>query len=68
MVSDLRQPRMDGLHILKRAKAVVSSSLNSFSTSCSDVTSAESMMMVKEHFIEEFGPAAVDPAARCSNI
>jgi hypothetical protein len=36
--------------------AVVSSSLNSFGTSCSDVTSAEAMMMVKEHFIEEFGP------------
>jgi hypothetical protein len=41
---------------IAKGYAVVSSSLNSFSTSCSDVTSAEAMMMVKEHFIEEFGP------------
>lgn len=35
--------------------AVASSSLNVFNTSCADVISAETMMMVKEHFIEEFG-------------
>lgn len=35
--------------------AVASSSLNVFDTSCSDLISAETMMMVKEHFIEEFG-------------
>lgn len=35
--------------------AVASSSLNAFGTSCADVISAETMMMVKEHFIEAFG-------------
>jgi hypothetical protein len=35
--------------------AVASSSLNVFDTSCADVISAETMMMVKEYFIEEFG-------------
>jgi hypothetical protein len=35
--------------------AVASSSLNVFDTNCADLISAETMMMVKEHFIEEFG-------------
>ncbi|MFN0167272.1 MAG: DUF6351 family protein [Bryobacteraceae bacterium] len=32
------------------------SSLNVFGNNCDDVISAETLMMVKEHFIEQFGP------------
>ena len=35
--------------------AVASSSLNVFGNNCNDVISAETLMMVKEHFIERFG-------------
>jgi len=42
-------------YAIERGYAVASSSLNSFGTSCADVISAETMMMVKEHFIEQFG-------------
>ena len=35
--------------------AVAASSLNVFGNNCDDVISAETMMMVKEHFIESFG-------------
>ena len=40
---------------IAKGYALASSSLNSFGTSCADVISVETMMMVKEHFIEEFG-------------
>ena len=40
---------------IARGYAVASSSLNAFGTTCDDVVSAESMMMVKEYFIERFG-------------
>jgi hypothetical protein len=40
---------------LSAGYAVAASSLNVFGTSCDDLISAESMMMVKEHFIERFG-------------
>ena len=40
---------------IAKGYAVASSSLNAFGTSCDDVISAETMMMVKEHFIEEYG-------------
>lgn len=40
---------------IAKGYAVASSSLNAFGTSCNDLISAETMMMVKEHFIEEFG-------------
>jgi hypothetical protein len=36
--------------------AVASASLNVLGQNCNDVTSAETAMMVKEHFIKEFGP------------
>jgi len=36
--------------------ALAGSSLNVFGTYANDVVSAESMMMVKEHFIEQYGP------------
>jgi len=42
-------------YLLSRGYAVAASSLNVFGTSCSDLISAESMMMVKEHFIKRFG-------------
>ncbi len=40
---------------IAKGYALASSSLNSFGTNCADVISVETMMMVKEHFIEEFG-------------
>ena len=40
---------------LARGYAIASSSLNVFFNSCNDVISAETMMMVKEHFIEQYG-------------
>jgi hypothetical protein len=44
-----------GDYALARGYAVASGSLNVFGTSCADLISAETMMMVKEHFIERFG-------------
>jgi hypothetical protein len=44
-----------GDHGIAKGYALASSSLNAFGTSCDDVISAETMMMVKEHFIEAFG-------------
>jgi hypothetical protein len=41
---------------LSRGYAVASSSLNVLDNNCSDVISAEVALMVKEHFIEEYGP------------
>lgn len=42
-------------YALAKGYAVASSSLNVFGTTCNDVLATESMMMVKEHFIEAFG-------------
>ena len=44
-----------GDYAIAKGYAVASSSLNAFGTSCADVISAETIMMVKEHFIEQFG-------------
>jgi hypothetical protein len=44
-----------GDYPLAKGYALASSSLNSFGTSCADVISAETMMMVKEYFVERFG-------------
>ncbi len=41
--------------LLAAGYAVASSTLNTFQTTCNDVVSAETVMMVKEHFIETFG-------------
>jgi hypothetical protein len=41
---------------LAKGFAVAGGSLNVFGTYANDVVSAETMMMVKEHFIEEYGP------------
>jgi hypothetical protein len=40
---------------LSRGYAVAASSLNTFGNKCDDVVSAETMMMVKERFVEQFG-------------
>ncbi len=40
---------------LSKGYAVAVSSLNVFGNTCDDIISAETAMMVKEHFIEEFG-------------
>jgi hypothetical protein len=40
---------------LSKGYAVAVSSLNVFGNTCNDVISSETAMMVKEHFIEEFG-------------
>jgi hypothetical protein len=46
-------PVIDG--IVGKGYASVSASLNVFGNNCQDVTAAETMMMVKEHFIEAYG-------------
>lgn len=43
-------------NILKQGYAMASSSLNVYGNNCQDVTPAESMAMVKERFIEAYGP------------
>jgi hypothetical protein len=40
---------------LSKGYAIAVSSLNVFGNNCDDVISSETMMMVKEHFIKEFG-------------
>jgi hypothetical protein len=40
---------------IAKGYAIASSSLNVFDAGCADVISAETMMMVKEHFVERFG-------------
>ncbi len=42
--------------MLGQGYAVMSSSLNVFGVNCSDLTAAESAMMVKEEFVESYGP------------
>jgi hypothetical protein len=42
--------------MLGQGYAVMSSTLNSSSVNCQDVTAAETAMMVKERFIEQYGP------------
>lgn len=44
--------------LLARGYAVVSSSATTFQTHCNDVVAAETVMMVKEHVVEELGPVA----------
>jgi hypothetical protein len=44
-----------GDYALARGYALAGGSLNVFGTSCADLISTETMMMVKEHFIEQFG-------------
>ena len=41
--------------MLQRGYAVASATLNTFGNNCSETLAAETMMMVKEHFIEAYG-------------
>ncbi len=51
-----RSPSALNDSFLSLGYASAASSLNVFGNNCDDVISAETLMMVKEHFIEEFGP------------
>ncbi len=44
--------------IVGKGYASASSTLNVFGNNCQDITAAETMMMVKEHFIESYGVPA----------
>lgn len=52
--------------MLTHGYALASSSLNVFGNNCNDLTAAESMMMVKERFIEHYGPPAHTQGWGCS--
>ncbi len=52
--------------ILRQGYAMASSSLNVFGNNCQDVTAAESMAMVKERFIEAYGPPRYTIGWGCS--
>src|SRR5688572_25943725 len=42
--------------MLQRGYAVASATLNTFGNNCAETLAAETMMMLKEHFIETYGP------------
>ena len=52
--------------MLSNGYALASSSLNVFGNNCNDLTASESMMMVKERFIESYGPPAHTQGWGCS--
>ena len=52
--------------ILRQGYAIASSSLNVYGNNCQDVTPAESMAMVKERFIEAYGPPRYTIGWGCS--
>ncbi|MEO5695730.1 MAG: DUF6351 family protein [Burkholderiaceae bacterium] len=52
--------------MLRNGYALASSSLNVFGNNCNDLTAAESMMMVKERFIEAYGPPLHTQGWGCS--
>jgi hypothetical protein len=52
--------------MLSNGYALASSSLNVFGNNCNDLTAAESMMLVKERFIEAYGPPAHTQGWGCS--
>ena len=52
--------------MLRNGYALASSSLNVFGNNCNDLTAAESMMMVKERFIEAYGPPRHTQGWGCS--
>ncbi|MFE6664926.1 DUF6351 family protein [Streptomyces sp. NPDC057697] len=51
---------------LSKGYAVASSSLNVFGNNCNDVLAAETMSMVKEHFVETYGVPAFTIGNGCS--
>ena len=50
-----RAPGATSDAVLSGGYAIATSSLNVFGNNCNDVLSAETLMMVQEHFIEQFG-------------
>jgi uncharacterized tannase-like protein DUF6351 len=52
--------------MLRQGYGVASSTLNVFGNNCQEVLAAESLMMVKERFIENFGPALFTIGYGCS--
>jgi hypothetical protein len=52
--------------MLRNGYALASSSLNVFGNNCNDLTAAEAMMMVKERFIESYGPPLHTQGFGCS--
>ena len=52
--------------MLRNGYALASSSLNVFGNNCNDLTAAETMMMVKERFIEAYGPVRHTQGWGCS--
>jgi Tannase-like family of unknown function (DUF6351) len=52
--------------MLRNGYALASSSLNVFGNNCNDLTAAETMMMVKERFIEAYGAPAHTQGYGCS--
>jgi hypothetical protein len=53
-------------YTLSQGYAIATSSLNILGQDCNDVVAAESMMMVKEHFIEEYGMPRYTISNGCS--
>jgi hypothetical protein len=52
--------------MLRQGYAVASSTLNVFGNNCNELLAAESLMMVKERFIENFGPVQFTIGYGCS--
>jgi hypothetical protein len=52
--------------MLRQGYAVASASLNVFGNNCNDLLASETLMMVKERFIEAFGPPAFTVGWGCS--
>lgn len=52
--------------LLAQGYAVVSASLNVFGNNCNDLLGSEVMMMVREHFIEAYGPPQYTLGFGCS--
>lgn len=53
-------------NILRQGYAMASATLNVYGNNCQDVTSAETMMMVKERFIEAYGDPVATMGWGCS--
>lgn len=51
----LERPTETASLLLESGYAIVTSTLNNFSNGCNDRIAAETLSMVKEHFIEEYG-------------
>lgn len=52
--------------LLREGYAVASSTLNVFGNNCSDLLAAETAMMVKERFVEAYGPPLFTIGSGCS--